>query len=189
MAWGEEPKGILSGPQFANWFALRGDGSGPSGEIGNSDGGAVDSQVLINGGQKIVWAHLSLGDEFTAFVCGTNDLATADAPAGKKHGTCMVPVIAAWLDHAGGGTGNPATAAGDLGDFWRAAELACHHYKDAFIEAALVDIVDEGADGLIEKRRSVFESVENMVIDGVIVPVGDAAAKGAVESGCDNLHT
>src|SRR5436190_12646647 len=57
------------------------------------------------------------------------------------------------------------------------------------IETALVEVFNQGADRLIEQRRPMLHRVEEMMIDGMVVPALRASAHGAVERDRDQFNS
>jgi hypothetical protein len=86
------------------------------------------------------------------------------------------------------GIGRPALSRNVIVDLGRAAELAGHHDQHPAIEAAGVDVFDQGADRLVEVPAPRLHGVEDVVVDGVVVPVADAPAERAVEAGRHRVH-
>ena len=82
-----------------------------------------------------------------------------------------------------------ATAAGDIADSRRAAKLACDDDQYPLVETSLVDIFNQRRDRLIKVRGTVSDRFEDMVIHGVVVPVGNARTQRSVKLRCDNLNT
>ena len=76
--------------------------------------------------------------------------------------------------------GHPAAGAGRVGDARRPAEVAADDQQHPLVQAALVQILDQGRDRLVEEGSAVLHGVEDVVIDGVVVPVLHPSAQRAV---------
>ncbi len=176
------------GDQLGDGFAVVDDGSGPTIEIFDGDLVVFDAEVLINRCQKIA-GTVPMGDGILAeFIGGTDELAALYAAAGPDVGEGARPVIASGLLGAGGRAGVADAGAGLVIDLRRAAEFAGDHHEHALSEAALINILDERADGLVVGVGAKSHRVEYVMVDGVIVPIIYASAQRAVELIGDNLH-
>ena len=103
------------------------------------------------------------------------------APAAHQQRDGAGPVVAARLRHARGrvlGVADPR----------RPAELAGDHDEHAAVEAARVDVLDQGAHGLVEVPAARLHRVEDVVVDRVVVPVADPAAERAVQARRHEVH-
>jgi hypothetical protein len=162
--------------------AIRQGGDGPIGFVLEYDSVRVDPEVERDGGEEVANADLAAVDFRALAVCSTDDLPSLDAAPREQERGGARPVIAAWLPDSRRGVFIVA----DLG---RAAELARNHDEDAPIEAAGVDILDERGDSAIEVLAADFHRIKDMVIDGMIIPVADAAAEWTVERGGDEIDS
>src|SRR5262249_33540157 len=95
----------------------------------------VDAEVVVDRGQDVavvdgVVARLGGGG-----VGGADNLAHLHAATGDNGTVHPRPVVAARA----------------LVDLWGAPELAPNHHGGRVIEAACVDVLDEGADALVEQ--------------------------------------
>src|SRR5262249_51930856 len=115
-------------------------------------------------------------DFFAATVGGADDLAGLNSPADPDHGICRRPVVATGLDGSGRTAGDAAAAAGYVRDARRPPEFAGDDDQDSAIETAIINVFNECCDRLVEDRRAEFYRLETVMIDGMIVPVRDAAA-------------
>ena len=175
-------------PKLDDRFALANDRRGTTGEIPDRDASEIDRQMPVNRRQKIFGPDAPCNGSFAAEIGGTDDLTRADSAASEQHGAGLRPMIAPGLDGSRRCTGNAWAAARDMRDARRAAELTCHNHQHAFVETALVDVFNQCRNGLIDKRSSVRQRVENVMVDGMVVPVGNAATERPVEFGGDDFH-
>ena len=148
----------------------------------------IDRQMPVNRREKIFGPDAPCNGSFAADIGGTDDLTRADSAASEQHGAGLRPMIAPGLDSSRRCTGNALAAAGDMRDARRAAELTCHNHQHSFVETALVDVFNQCRNGLIDKRSSVRQRVEHVMVDRMVVPVGDAATERPVEFGGDDFH-
>ena len=110
-----------------------------------------------------------------------DDLTARDSAPAEDQRDGAGPVVAARLRHPGArvlGVADPGCA----------AELAGHHDQDATVEAARIDVLDQGGHGLVEVAAARLHGVEDVVIHGVVVPVADPAAERAVQAGRHQVH-
>ena len=176
------------GDQLGDGFAMVDDGSGPTIKIFDGDLVVFDAEVLINRGQKIP-GTVPMGDGVLAkLVGGADELAALNTAAGPDVGEGARPVIASGLLGAGGRAGVADACAGLVIDLRRAAEFAGDHHENTLGAAALANILDERAHGLIVGFGAKSHRVEYVMVNGMVVPIIYAAAQRAVELIGDNLH-
>ncbi len=96
-------------------------------------------------------------------------------------------MVAAGLESAGGGAGVAGSGAAVEADLRRAAELAGDDDEDALVEAAGVDVLDQGGDGAVVVRHAETEGLELVLVHGVVVPVADASTEGTAQAARDDL--
>ena len=123
----------------------------------------VDAELVIEGGEDVLIVHGPILRFFAQAVGRTDDLAHAHAAAGQEGARRLGPVV----------------AAGGFVDAWSAAEFAPGDDADILVEAAGVQVFDQGGDSLIELvelRRKLGE------VAAVPVPAtereGDATGPG-----------
>ncbi len=159
-----------------------------------SDGAAVGDEVSDGGGEIGHEADVSgvgegvedggcevgdgdgVGGGFAGvFGGGADDLAHFEAAAGEEEGSEFAPVVAAAV----------------FVDFWGAAHFAAADDEDILGEAAVVEVLDEGGDGVVEGCGDVAHALVEggVVFVGVEVPDevcgdGDEAAAGLDEAAC-----
>src|SRR5260221_11966236 len=73
--------------------------------------------------------------------------------------------------------GHAGPRAGRVRDLRRAAEITSHDNEHVLVESTLINVFDQGAHRRIEIRAAVFHPVENVMIDGMIVPALSATAR------------
>ena len=95
----------------------------------------VEAQQVQDRGVQVVDVDLVFDGGEAEFVGGAVDVAALDAAAGQPHGEAVVVVVA-------------AVEARQLGDR-RAAELAAPDHQRAVEQAALLEVGEEGGDGLV----------------------------------------
>src|SRR5439155_22063844 len=122
-------------------------------------------------------------------VRSTNHAASLDTTAGPKIGEGARPVVAPRLDGSRSSAGHAAAAAGHSLDPRCASKFTRNDHQHPFVQTASVNVFDQSRDRLVKIRRAEFERVENVVIDGVIVPICDSAAQWTVKSRGDDFHT
>src|SRR5947207_11451880 len=119
----------------------------------------------------------------------TNHAASLDTTAGPKIGEGARPVVAPRLDGSRRSAGHAAAAAGHSLDARCASKFTRDDHQHPFVQTASVNVFDQSRDRLVKIGRAEFERVENVVIDGVIVPICDPAAQWTVKSRGDDFHT
>src|SRR5262249_51489753 len=133
---------------------------------------------MIHGGKDVPGAGGPGGGVFGTGIGGADHLAHAQAAAGEDDGHGARPVIA-----AGSGV-DPRSA----------AKLAVAHYQDAPVQAAVVEVLDQGGDGPVVARQIIgAEGLEVIVVrvpaahvDGDVGDAGfhePAGQKGALAPG------
>jgi hypothetical protein len=156
--------------------------------VGEAGAVVVDAEVSVEGRQKIFGAGAAFDHFFAAGVGRTDDASGADAAAGEKHRVGLRPVVATGLHRARGSAGDPFAAAGDVRDAGGAAEFAGDDDEDALVEASGVDVFNEGGDRLVDRGHAELQGFEDVLVDGVVVPVLHASAERAVEFGGDDFN-
>src|SRR5207244_5416566 len=94
-----------------------------------------------------------------------------------KLGKPARPVIAARLDGSRRPAGHPAAAAGHFLDARRAPELASDDYQHSFVQAAGVNVLDQSGNRLVEIGHAETKRVENVVVNGVVIPISHPATQ------------
>ena len=158
-------------------------------EIPNRDVAVVNSQMAIDGRQEITGADPSIDWVFAARIGGADNLARPNSATGEQHRIGAWPMIATRLNRAGGTTRDSATAAGDIGDPRSSTKLARHHDQHSLVESALIKVLDQCGDSLIEERSPELERVKDVMIDRVVIPIRDSAAQRSVEFRGDHVHS
>src|SRR5262249_17979167 len=110
-----------------------------------------------------------------------------DPAAAEQKGHGQRPVIAAGLYRPRRSAGDAFPGAGGVGDLRRAPEIASHDDEHMIVEPALINVFDQRAHGLVEKRRAVLHSLEHMMVYRVVVPVLDTPAQRTVERDRDQF--
>ncbi len=118
------------------------------------EGVGVDAQVVVDGGQDVLVVDRPAGGRAAQLVGRADHLADLHAAAEEQGRVDPGPVV----------------AAGVLVDLGRAAELAPDDHGDVAVEAAVVDVLDQGRDPLVEQRQVLAEPVE---VVAVRVPEAD----------------
>ena len=173
--------------QFGNRLAVIHDRCRTAVEVLDQGLGVVDAQVMVDGRQEVAGPADPFDGVFAAFVGGADEASGGDPAAGPDVGKAARPVIAAGLHGAGRGAGVAGPGAGGVTDLGRAAEFAGHHDQHALVKSACVDVFDQRRDRLIVGWRPEFHGVEDMVIDGVVVPVLHPATQGAAQAGRQHI--
>ena len=96
-------------------------------------------------------------------------------------------MVAAGLDRSCRATGISGAGARAVADLRGSPELPGHHDEHAIGETAVVDILDEGRDGIVIRRGPEAEGLEDVVIDGVVVPDAGPAAQRPAQFGGDDV--
>ena len=141
--------------------------------LGVFDGGGVhvDAEVVVEGGEDFLKGDGAAVGFAAETVGGADDLAALHAAAGEE----------------GHGDAGPVVAT-DLGaDARGAAEFAPDEDGDVFVESALVEVVNEGGDGLVEDGEILAFAAEDVVVRAAVpVPLavvdGDDAGTGLDEA-------
>src|SRR5262249_14294248 len=136
--------------------AVRKGGDRAAGPVSQRDRCGVDPQVLVDRGEEVADPHATARHVGPESVGRADDLTARDAAPAEDQRTRTRPVVAARLRH-------PRDLILGVADLRRAAELAGHHDQDAAVEAARVDILDQGADGLVEVSAARLHGVEDVV--------------------------
>src|SRR5262245_38910258 len=165
--------------QFRYGAALIDDGGRPAVEILDCDVSVINAEVVIDSGQEITGATDLIDGILPSFVGSSDKAAGLDAAAGPDVGKRARPMVSAGLQTASRGAGIAGTGAGLIVDFRRASKFTRDDDQHTVVQAPLVDILDQGRDGLIEGSSAESQGIENMNIDGVVVPVLDSAAERA----------
>ena len=146
-------------------------------EVGERCGGHVDAEVAVQRGVQLAVGD-GPGDGFSCDPVGCpDDLARPHPAAGQQREVDLRPVIATHL----------------RADLRRASELAQDDNGAILIESALVQVLDERADTLIEGRQILFFPIEDGVV-GPAVPVPFAVIQrddpdtGFEPSKCEECH-
>ena len=96
-------------------------------------------------------------------------------------------MVAARLNGAGRRARPPCTRAGKIRNSRRAAEFTGDNHHHALVEPALVQILDQSANRLVVIGGPQLHRLEDVVIDGMVVPVAHASAQFSRESCGDEL--
>ena len=93
------------------------------------------------------------------------------------------------LHRSGWRAGIAGTGAWGMFDLWCASEFPRDDNENSLIKPALVDVFNQRGNGLIICRGPESQCIEDVVIDGMVVPVLNAATQRAVQAGCQNFDT
>ena len=137
--------------------------------------------MVVDRREEVAHPDATAGHVGAEAVGRADDLAARDAAAAEEERDGAGPVVAARLRH-------PRGRVLGVADLRRPAELAGDHDQHPAVEAAGVDVLDQGADGLVEVAAARLHGVEDVVVDGVVVPVADPAAERAVQAGRHQVH-
>ena len=159
----------------------------PAIEIVDHHPRGIDAEVVVDRRQEIPCRAAALGDILPLAIGGPDHAAGLDAAAGPDVGIGPRPVVAARLFCAGRGAGGPLPCARRILDPWRAAKLTGDDDEDTLIEAPVVDVLDERRHRLVVGIGPVAEGVEDMVVDGMVVPVADPATQRSGELRGDDV--
>lgn len=141
------------------------------------DAVGVDAEVVVERGDEVLDADSAFGGVFASDVGGADDLAGGDAAAAEDERHRAGPVIAAGLHRTGRAAGDAAAGTRRVVDLRSAAEVAADDDQRAAVEAPFVNLFDQHGDGLVHERRAVLQRVEDVLVDGVIVPVVGSATE------------
>ena len=127
----------------------------------------VDPQGLVDGGEDVADADLALHDESAAIVAPAHHRSRLQSAAAQGDGPALGPMVPA---QAGIAVGSPS-------------ELAHHQHHGRIVETSLVEVVDEGGKGAIQRRRQAIPVplvVLAVGIPGIAVKTGrgDEPASG-----------
>ncbi len=178
--------GLGSGDQFWDRLAVGDDRDRSPKPVGDRDPLVVDPEMSVDGCQEIVRTDAAIDHVLAPAIRRADDLTARDPAPRPDHGIRPVPVIPAGLCRPGR-RARAAAAARHVGDAGRAPEFARDDDQDPFLESSVVDILDQGGDRLVEIRGAEFEGVEDVVIDGIIIPIRDPAAERAIEGRGDEV--
>jgi hypothetical protein len=152
------------GDEFGNRSALGQDRNRSARRIGYVAPFKVNAEVLVNRGREVADTDTAIHAIFAETIRGADHLAFRDLAAAEQEGIGMRPMVPARLSDA-------RAAIRCIRDARRPSEITADHKQYFFIEAALVQILDQRAYCLIEVRSALLHGVEDVVIDRVIVPL------------------
>ena len=98
----------------------------------------VDAEVLVNRGPQVIRAQWPLDGEFRPRIGGSDDLAVFHAAAGQGRA----------------GDPGPVVPSAFLVELRSAAEFTPHHHTDVLIQTAVVQVLDEGRQSVIQLREN-----------------------------------
>ena len=145
--------------------------------------------MVVDRRQEVTGTTTALDGIFSPFVGRADDSASFESTTGPEVGESTGPMVSSRLLGPGGGTGIPRTGAGGMLDFGRSTEFPGDDYEDPLVEPTFVDILDQGGDGLIVSIGTEAHRIEDVVIDGVIVPVADTATEGTIQAGGEDFDS
>ena len=122
----------------------------------------IDTEVMVKGGKDFAESNGAFVGFAAKPVGGADGLAGVHAAAGKQ----------------GAGDARPVIAAGVGVDFGGAAEFAPNDEGDVFVHAALVKVVDQGGNALVEQGH-VFAAAFEVAVVPVPAAEGESDATGA----------
>ena len=122
---------------------------------------------MVKRGQEVIRADAPSDRIFTVAISGTDHLSGLHSSTGEDHRVGSRPVIATGLPGSLGSAGLAGATRGLVGDPGCPTEFAGDHHHHAAVEATVVDILDQGTDGLVEEGRVPGECFEDVVVDGV----------------------
>ena len=179
---------VTSGrPNFGDGLAIGDDMGGAAGVVGDGDPIEVDAEMAVEGCEEVL---------------GT-DPAFDDFSPRRSVAPMTWPVLIrrpprSWSWPAASGRGRAArsrgcacdasTAARHVRDPRSAAELARDDDEHSLVETPVVNVLDQRRHRLVEVRSAKGQGFEDVVVDRMVVPVGDASAEGSVEGRGDDLH-
>ena len=146
-----------------------------TGEVGEGDLVRIKADTVVERGEDFAEVEGAVIGLAAEAVRGADDLAGPHAAAGQH----------------GAGNLRPVVAAGVVVDLRRAAELAPKDHRHVLVQAALMQVLDQRAEALVEQRTVLPERV---VDAAVMIPAaereGHAARAGLDESPRDEhvLH-
>ena len=135
---------------------------GTAGEVGDGGFVRIDAEVVVKGGKDFAKSDGTLVGFAAESVGGADGLASFHAAAGEQSA----------------GDARPMIAAGVGVDFWSAAEFSPNNKGNVFVHAALVKVIDQGGDALVEQWHVFAASFEVAVVP-VPAAEGEGDATGA----------
>src|SRR5436305_9022557 len=90
-------------------------------------------------------------------------------------------MVSTRLHCAGRSTRHAVTAAGGIRNLWSASKITSDDNQHVLIESALMDVLDQRTDCLVEIRGAMFHGIKYMMIHRMVVPVADSSAQGPVQ--------
>src|SRR5262245_4905481 len=96
---------LRRGDQLGDCLAVLDNENRPTSGIGKRHLLVVNSQVMIDCRQEVVWADLAVHDLLAALVRGANDSTRGDTTAGPEHRVGVGPVISTGLHSSFGSAG------------------------------------------------------------------------------------
>lgn len=146
-----------------------------------------DPQVMVDRGKEVTCRTGSFDGVFSTLVGRTDDLSGSDTAAGPDIREGSWPVVATWLDRPGRCACITRTGAWRVFDLGSSAEFAGHDDQDALVKSSLVNVFDQSRDGLVVDLGSEPQSVEDVMVDRMIVPIAYPSAQWSTEAGRKNF--
>src|SRR5581483_8688052 len=105
--------------------------------------GIIDPQVMVDRRQKVAGAADPFDGVFSAPVSGADKTTRRNAASRPDVREAARPVVTTRLSCTGGGTRIAGPGAGGIADLRRAAKFARDHHEHTFVEAALINVLDQ----------------------------------------------
>jgi len=145
--------------------------------------------MMVDRRQEVAGTTTSFDGIFAPFVGRADDSAGFETTSSPEVGESSGPMISSGLLGSSRSAGIPGTGAGGMFDFRRSTEFTGDDYEDPLVETTFVDILDQGGDGLIVCIGTEAHGIEDVVIDGVIIPVADTATEGPIQAGGEDFDS